>query len=76
MLRMGRPREKGKNLPLGVYPVKGRYYVRPVNREMRRIFAVAFPGKRCAATARKSSPRRSSRGRVLGRSCEDLRSAR
>ena len=48
MLPMGRPREKGKDLPLGVYPVKGRFYVRPVNEEMRRIFAVAFPGKRCA----------------------------
>jgi integrase len=48
MLPMGRPREKGKDLPLGVYPVKGRFYVRPVNEEMRRIFAVAFPGIRCA----------------------------
>lgn len=48
MLRMGRPREKGKDLPLGVYPVKGRFYERPVNEEMRRMFAVAFPGKRCA----------------------------
>jgi integrase len=48
MLPMGRPREKGKDLPLGVYPVKSRYYVRPVNQEMRRIFAVAFPGRRCA----------------------------
>lgn len=48
MLHMGRPRKKGKDLPLGVYPVKGRFYVRPVNEEMRRIFAIAFPGRRCA----------------------------
>lgn len=48
MARVGRHRNKIKDLPLGVYPVKGRYYVRPVNEEMRRIFAVAFPGKRCA----------------------------
>ncbi len=53
MLRVGRPRTKGKDLPLGVYPVKSgdgvRYYVRPVNEEMRRIFAVKFPGKGSAA---------------------------
>jgi len=48
MPRVGRPREKAKDLPLGVYAVKGRYYVRPVNAEMRRIFAVAHPGKQCA----------------------------
>ena len=48
MPRVGRPREKSKDLPLGVYLVKGRYYVRPVNKEMRRIFSVAFPGKQCA----------------------------
>ena len=48
MLLMGRPREKGKDLPLGVYSHKGRFYVRPVNEEMRRIFAVAFPGKKSA----------------------------
>lgn len=48
MLRVGRPRQQGKDLPLGVYPVKGRYYVRPVNEEMRRVFAAAFPGKKCA----------------------------
>jgi integrase len=48
MLRVGRPRETIKDLPLGVYAVKGRYYIRPVNAEMRRIFAAAFPGKRCA----------------------------
>lgn len=48
MPRVGRPREKSKDLPLGVYPVKGRFYVRPVNQEMRRIFAVAYPGKSCA----------------------------
>lgn len=45
MPRLGRPREKIKDLPLGVYPVKGRYYVRPVNAEMRRVFAHRFPGK-------------------------------
>jgi integrase len=48
MLRVGRPRSKNKDLPLGVYPVDGRYHVRPVNEEMRRIFAVAFPGKKSA----------------------------
>ena len=48
MLRMGRPRKKGRDLPLGVYSVKGRFYARPVNHEMRRIFAVAFPGRHCA----------------------------
>jgi integrase len=49
MPRLGRPREKIKDLPLGVYPVKSgkavRYYARPVNAEMRRIFAAKFPGK-------------------------------
>ena len=49
MATVGRPRKKSKDLPLGIYPVKGRFYVRPVNAEMRRIFAVAFPGKKCAA---------------------------
>ena len=48
MLRLGRPRKSIKDLPLGVYPVKGRYYVRPVNAEMREIFAVVYPGRRCA----------------------------
>jgi integrase len=48
MIRLGRPRENSKDLPLGVYPVKGRYYVRPVNREMRAVFAVKFPGKTSA----------------------------
>lgn len=48
MLRVGRQRSAAKDLPLGVYPVKGRYYVRPVNEEMRRVFAVAFPGKKSA----------------------------
>jgi integrase len=48
MLGVGRPRTKIKDLPLGVYAIKGRYYVVPVNAEMRRIFAVAFPGKCCA----------------------------
>jgi len=45
--RVGRGRKKHKDLPLGVYPVKGRYYVRPVNEEMRRLFATHFPGKNC-----------------------------
>jgi integrase len=48
MLRVGRGRSREKDLPLGVYPVKGRYYVRPVNKEMRRIFAARFAGKNCA----------------------------
>lgn len=48
MLRVGRPREKAKDLPLGVYSIKGRYYVRPVNEEMRRVFGSAFPGRKCA----------------------------
>ncbi len=53
MPRVGRPRERVKDLPLGVYPVKSgkdkvRYYVRPVNAEMRRVFAVRYPGKTCA----------------------------
>lgn len=48
MLRVGRGREKDKDLPLGVYVVKRRYYVRPVNAEMRRVFAIAFPGRKCA----------------------------
>jgi integrase len=48
MLRLGRPRSSGKDLPLGVYAVKGRYYVRPVNEEMRRVFAQRFPGRKCA----------------------------
>lgn len=48
MIRVGRPREKIKDLPLGVYPVSGRFYVRPVNEEMRRVFALKFPGKKCA----------------------------
>lgn len=48
MLRVGRPRKHVKDLPLGVYPRKGRYYVFPVNQEMRRVFAVRFPGKNCA----------------------------
>ncbi|HXF67677.1 MAG TPA: tyrosine-type recombinase/integrase [Burkholderiales bacterium] len=45
---MGRPRKKAKDLPLGVYSVKGRFYVRPVNAEMRRVFATTFPGRKCA----------------------------
>lgn len=48
MLRVGRPRSKNKDLPLGVFTAKGRYYVRPVNEEMRRAFAVHFPGKTSA----------------------------
>lgn len=48
MLRVGRPRQSAKDLPLGVYAVKGRYYVRPVNEEMRRLFAAAYPGRKCA----------------------------
>jgi integrase len=48
MISVGRPREKIKDLPLGVYPVKGRFYVRPVNEEMRRVFALKFPGRKCA----------------------------
>lgn len=48
MLRVGRPRTKGKDLPLGVYLVDGRYHVRPVNEEMRRVFAIAFPGRKSA----------------------------
>lgn len=48
MLRVGRPRGKIKDLPLGVYPVKGRFYVRPCNEEMRRIFAIKFPGRKSA----------------------------
>lgn len=42
MLRVGRGRIREKDLPLGVYPVKARYYVRPVNDEMRRIFETLF----------------------------------
>lgn len=49
MLRVGRPRSSNKDLPLGVYPVKGRYYVRPVNEEMRRVFEAKFPGRKSAA---------------------------
>lgn len=45
---VGRPRKTMKDLPLGVYAVKGRYYAIPVNAEMRQIFARVFPGKRCA----------------------------
>lgn len=48
MPRMGRPRKKSRDLPLGIYPVKGRYYVRPCNAEMRRIFEIKFPGKKSA----------------------------
>jgi len=52
MPRVGRPRAKVKDLPLGVYPVKSgkgiRYYVRPVNAEMRSVFELKFPGKSCA----------------------------
>jgi integrase len=48
-MSVGRPRETARDLPLGVYLVKGRYYARPVNEEMRRIFAVAFPDKKCAS---------------------------
>ena len=49
MLRVGRGREKEKDLPLGIYRVKGRYYVRPVNAEMRGVFAARSPGKKSAA---------------------------
>lgn len=48
MRPVGRQRKNIKDLPLGVYPVSGRYYVRPVNEQMRRIFDVAFPGKKSA----------------------------
>lgn len=48
MLRMGRPRTRDKDLPLGVRPIAGRYYVRPVNEAMRRVFARVFPGKQTA----------------------------
>lgn len=37
-----------QDMPLGVRPVNGRYYVRPVNESMRRVFARAFPGKKSA----------------------------
>ena len=49
MVRVGRPRTKNKDLPLGVYLVKDRYYVRPVSKEMRRVFAAAYPGKKKCA---------------------------
>ena len=45
---MGRPRTRNKDLPLGMRQIAGRFYVRPVNREMHRIFAIAFPGKKTA----------------------------
>jgi integrase len=49
MRRMGRPRDTGtRDLPLGVELKRGRYYVRPVNEEMRRVFAAKFPDKRTA----------------------------
>lgn len=48
MLRVGRPRSKNKDLPLGVFVAKARYYVRPVNEEMRQAFAVHFPAKSSA----------------------------
>lgn len=48
MRRVGRHRKNIKDLPLGVYLVDGRYYVRPCNDEMRRIFAIVFPGKKSA----------------------------
>ncbi len=48
MTCMGRPRLKIRDLPLGVYMVKGRYYARPVNAEMREIFSVRYPGRKSA----------------------------
>jgi integrase len=48
VLRVGRGRKSAKDLPLGVYLVSGRYYVRPVNAEMRQVFAIKFPGKKSA----------------------------
>lgn len=48
MLTVGRPRTRDKDLPLGVRPINGRYYVRPVNEAMRRVFARAFPGRNTA----------------------------
>jgi integrase len=48
MLTVGRPRSKHKDLPLGVRIVAGRYYVRPVNESMRRVFERTFPGRRTA----------------------------
>jgi hypothetical protein len=48
MLRVGRPRKSSKDLPLGVYAKKGRFYVSPQNTEMRRIFEFRFPGKSTA----------------------------
>jgi integrase len=48
MLRVGRPRSKNKDLPLGVFVAKGRFYVRPVNAEMRRAFGAHFPDKASA----------------------------
>jgi integrase len=48
MLRVGRPRKTHKDLPIGVFVKKGRYYVTPVNAEMRRVFAFAYPGKSTA----------------------------
>lgn len=48
MLRVGRPRSKNKDLPLGVFVAKGRFYARPVNEEMRRAFAAHFPDRTSA----------------------------